>query len=242
MSRSPGHTIVMVDIITAMPTDQLLPLLRLFQLVSPSLPVGAYSFSQGLEWAVEEQLVTDETSAQQWISDVLQYTLVKVDGPVLLRLSRAWRSNDRQAVNYWNAFILASRETSELQTEDQHLGLALGKVLDGLALNWEQRWDDLPVSFVTPYSLAAVEWEIADTMVISGYLWAWLENQVLGAIKLVPLGQLAGQRILLKLAKSLPGYVDTIMRMDDDQIGGSMPMFAIASSRHETQYTRLFRS
>ncbi len=232
----------MVDINIIMLTDQLLPLVRLFQLVSPTLPVGAYSFSQGLEWAVEEQIVTDEITALQWIEDVLQYTLVKVDGPVLLRMYQAWDKNDMQSVSYWNTFILASRETSELQTEDQHLGLALGKVLEGLDLNWVKRWGNGQTSFVTPYSLVSVEWKIPVTMVISGYLWGWLENQVLSAIKLVPLGQLAGQRILFKLAKSLPDYVEQIMSMEDNQIGGSMPLLAIASSKHETQYTRLFRS
>ena len=225
-----------------MATDQLLPLLRLFQLVSSTLPVGAYSFSQGLEWAVEEQLITNEASAQQWIGDVLQHSLIKLDGPVLVRLYQAWNSDDVSAISSWNAFILASRETAELQTEDQHLGLALGKVLDGLGIEWQQRWGNSDIAFVTPYSLVAAEWNIPVTMAITGYLWGWLENQVLGAIKLVPLGQLAGQRILFELAKAIPNYVQQIMQMQDQEIGGSLPMFAIASSRHETQYTRLFRS
>lgn len=231
-----------MEVIITIATDQLLPLLRLFQLVSPSLPVGAYSFSQGLEWAVEEQLINDKVTAQQWIGDVMQHSLIKLDCPILVRLYQAWGSNDVAAISHWNAVILASRETSELQTEDQHVGLALGKVLDGLGVEWQQRWGNSDVAFVTPYSLVASEWNIPVTMAITGYLWGWLENQVLGAIKLVPLGQLAGQVILFELAKAIPNYVQQIMHMQDQEIGGSLPMFAIASSRHETQYTRLFRS
>jgi urease accessory protein len=225
-----------------MPIEALLPLLRLFQLVSPALPVGAYSYSQGLEWAVEDRLVSDEISAQHWISDNLRHSVVNLDGPVLVRMYQAWQAGNLQSVRHWNGIILACRETMEFQAQDQHLGVALGKVLEGLEINWKQRWGATEPAFVAPYSLVAAEWNISVDMMLSGYLWGWLENQVLSAMKLVPLGQLAGQRILFELAKGIPAYIEKIYRIQDHEIGGSLPLLAIASSRHETQYSRLFRS
>ena len=116
--------------------SELLPLLRLFQLVSPSLPIGAYSYSQGLEWAVEEQIVVDQATAQQWIAEILQHSLVSLDGPILVRIIQAWQVEDYTNLKHWNSLILSSRETMELLAEDRHLGLALGKVLQGLDLLW----------------------------------------------------------------------------------------------------------
>jgi urease accessory protein len=231
-----------ITIATIMTIEAILPLLRLFQLVSPTLPVGAYSYSQGLEWAVEEGLVADENSAQNWIADSLKHSVIKLDGPILVRMYEGWQADNLPSIRHWNDIILASRETRELQAQDQHLGMALGKVLEGLKINWQQRWGTAESAFVVPYGLAAAEWNLSKNMMLSGYLWAWLENQVLTAMKLVPLGQLAGQRLLFELAKCIPAYLEKIGRIQDHEIGGSLPLLAIASSRHETQYSRLFRS
>lgn len=225
-----------------MTISAILPLLRLFQLVSPTLPVGAYSYSQGLEWAVEDRLVFDEISAQYWIADSLKHSVIKLDGPILVRMYEGWQADNLPSIRHWNDFILASRETRELQAQDQHLGMALGKVLEGLKINWQQRWGTAESALAAPYGLAAVEWNLSIDMMLSGYLWGWLENQVLSAMKLVPLGQLAGQRLLFELAKCIPACLEKIVRMQDHEIGGSLPLLAIAGSRHETQYSRLFRS
>ncbi len=222
--------------------SELLPLLRLFQLVSPSLPIGAYSYSQGLEWAVEEQIVVDQATAQQWIAEILQHSLVSLDGPVLVRIIQAWQVDDYTNLKHWNGLILSSRETMELLAEERHLGMALGKVLQGLDINWFKRWNGTAPAFVTPFGLAAISWNIPIKLALSAYFWSWLENQVLAAIKLVPLGQIAGQRILFKLGKNIPDYVESSLHIQDQQISGSLPVLAIASSRHETQYSRLFRS
>ena len=234
-------TVIELRVITVT-IEPLLPLLRLFQLVSPALPVGAYSYSQGLEWAVEDALITDEQTADQWIHGVLRHTLATLDGPVLVRLYRSWREGDAGALIFWNQFILSCRETRELQSEDQFMGQALSRILIDLEVDWPYGYNRSRVSFAMPYSLAAFKWEIAVGQMVAGYFWGWLENQVLAAMKLIPLGQRAGQRILFKLAQSIPVYVDQALKIDDSEIGGSMPMVAIASSRHETQYSRLFRS
>lgn len=216
--------------------------MRLLQLASPALPVGAYGYSQGLERAVEDKLIYDELSARHWIEGIFLHMLSRTDAPVLARLFDAWSVGDDETLDYWNQYLLACRETMELRAEDIHLGQALGKLLDGLGLNWSGRKIPKNTSFAMPFSLAAAEWAIPKPATLSGYLWAWLENQVLAAIKLVPLGQSAGQRLLFQLAERIPAAVEQALTLKDDQIGAALPMMAIASSRHETQYSRLFRS
>ena len=225
-----------------MNTDQSLQLLRLFQLVSPSLPVGAYSFSQGMEWAVEDHWLVDAKTTQNWIQDTLHYQLSYTDAPILVRLYDAWDKQNEDEVHEWNSYLLACRESNELRAEDKHMGRALEKLLQGLQLPYPARPLVDPPSFALPYAWVAHYWQLNKTDMLSGYLWGWLENQVLAAIKLVPLGQVAGQAILYHLAELIPGCVRQALVLQDDEIGVTLPLFAIASSRHETQYSRLFRS
>lgn len=227
--------------IRAMGTD--LALLRLLQLVSPGLPIGMYSYSQGLEGAVEEGLVNNAETANAWISGLLHQGITRVDIPVLLRLLEAWRRQDHWAVNHWSNFLTACRETSELRAEDRQTGQALAKLLDKLDLPDAKAWLRKPeATLATLYSLAAVNWGINPRDAAIGYAWSWLENQVLCAVKLVPLGQVAGQQLLQALAAQIPAQVDGAALMADDDIGGGAFGLALASSRHETQYSRLFRS
>lgn len=222
--------------------DHSVALCRLFQLVSPSLPVGAYSFSQGLEWAVEDRLVHDALSAEKWILTIIEQSLAKVDAPIIARMYDSWVDKDLGKLDYWDNYLYASRETKELRDEDRALGFALGKLLDSLGLPWSEQNGEAPCCYAKPFSFAGYSWGIPKSLVVSGYLWAWLDNQVLAAIKLVPLGQSAGQRILYRLAERISAQLTRALLIEDHEIGGTLPMLAIASSRHETQYTRLFRS
>jgi urease accessory protein len=222
--------------------DRPLALVRLLQLASPALPVGAYGYSQGLEWAVEDGAVYDEPSARDWIRGVLVHTLTRTDAPVLARMFDAWTEGSADSAYTWNAYLVACRETRELRDEDIHLGQALGKLLVGLGLDWPGAEAPRNTGFALPFSFAAATWRIPRSVTLSGYLWAWLDNQVLAAIKLVPLGQLAGQRMLFDLAAMIPDSVERALAFEDRQIGAALPFMAIASSRHETQYSRLFRS
>ena len=217
-------------------------LLRLLQLASSTLPVGAYSYSQGLEWAVEEGLIINKDDTKQWIVTVLIHSISRLDAPVLARMFDGWANDNTDAVGYWNDYLLACRDTRELRDEDKHLGRALRKLLGDLGLPWPESQSDQQLSFAISFSFAAVQWNIPKTAMINGYLWSWLENQVLAAIKLVPLGQVAGQRILLDSAVLIPSLIQQAIKLTDEDIGGALPVLAIASSRHETQYTRLFRS
>lgn len=217
--------------------------LRLWQLISPTLPIGAYAYSQGLEYAVDSGWVDKEVDVLQWIQGLMSNGLARLDIPLLARLYRAWQANELVQVRYWNDLLLASRESSEILAEDEHLGSALYTLLNSLDVEPEQYWNsDWPVSYAAMFSLAATHWQIALQDAAMGYLWAWCENQVAAAIKLVPLGQTAGQRILSYVATLIPNAVRQGLELDDNDIGIVSQGLAIASAKHETQYSRLFRS
>lgn len=227
-------------------TDTLDPaaLLRLMQLVSPALPVGAYAYSQGLEHAVTMDIVRDEASAAAWILGLLEHPLALVDAPLLVRLHAAWQRCDISGVRYWNRYLLASRESAELLAEDRQLGGALARLLADLGLHDAAVFRDTggAPAFATMFTLAAARWNIPLSDAVGGYLWSWCENQVAAAIKLVPLGQTAGQRILSRAVDAIPVVVERAIALSDDDIGFVAPAAAIGCALHETQYSRLFRS
>lgn len=226
---------------TAMTTDQ--SLLHLMRLVSPALPVGAYVYSQGLESAVEKSWVNDIASAEHWLSGTLSNAVARLDAPVFLRLCLSWQQDNIAAVNHWNQFLQAARETSELLLEDTQMGTALSRLLIDLGI--EQASDvslEQPLSFATAFALAAHYWNISDALALQGLLWSWLENQVAAAIKLIPLGQTQGQHLLVKLTPAIQNAISVAQSLEDDNLGWSLPRLTMASIHHETQYSRLFRS
>lgn len=216
---------------------------RLWQLMSPTLPVGAYSYSAGLEYAIEAGWVRDAEGTADWLQGQLRHGLARVDIPLLARFYGCWRSGDEEGVKRASRWLRASRETAELAAEDHHMGRALARLLNELGMTEAEPWrarDD--TSWACLFALALVRWEIPLDEGAEAYLWAWCENQVAAAIKLVPLGQTAGQRMLLELAGPVGEAAAAGLALEDDAIGGTAPGLAIASSLHETQYSRLFRS
>jgi urease accessory protein len=223
-----------------------LALVRLLHLASPTLPIGAYSYSQGLEWVVAAGTVRDAATAQRWIGDLLVHVLPRGDAAMALRLLHAAIHEDWQACARWNAFVRATRETFELSAESEQAGHSLLRLAGDLALLDASAAAALPqlapVTLPAAYALTARALGIRPQPALIAYVWAWLENQVLCAMKSVPLGQVAGQRMLLALGKCIPRAVATARDIGDDDIANFAPGLALASSRHETQYTRLFRS
>jgi urease accessory protein len=198
---------------------------RLLQLASPTLPVGAYSYSGGLEAAVEAGIVKDASTAERWIGDVLEFSLLRMEAPMLLRMIEV-------PSDEWNGQFLASRETAELRAETVQMGYSLNRLLPELGV--EPCPYDEP-SFPAAYAQAVRAWGIPARQALTAYLWAWLENQVMAAVKAVPLGQTAGQRMLLALGAKLH-------EVNEEEPGNFAPGLAMLSSFHETQYSRLFRS
>jgi urease accessory protein len=220
-----------------------LNLLRLLQLVSPGLPIGMYSYSQGLESAVADSWVTNAEETKEWLAGMLHTSITCIDLPILDRLYSAWENDKSNQINYWSQQLIAYRETAELRLEDRQSGQALARLLVSLDFAEMQTWSrrsDATLAGI--FSFAAVQWNIPKQQALLGYCWSWLENQVLCAVKLVPLGQVAGQRLLVELAAEIPALVSFALTCNDDNIGGSAFSLALASSRHEMQYSRLFRS
>lgn len=220
-----------------------LPLLRLMHLVSPSLPVGAFAYSQGIEWAVEAGWIRGAEDLEGWLADQLATAVTRLDLPLLVRMQAAAADRDPAAMAGWVDWLLAGRETAELRREEADRGRALAELLVAWGLDGARGWrPQLARSQAAGFAYAAALWRIAPAGAAAGYAWAWLENLVLAAVKLVPLGQTRGQQVLARLATLIPGAVETASAIPDDEIGASLPALAIASSAHETQYTRLFRS
>jgi urease accessory protein len=220
-----------------------LSLIRLLQLVSPSLPIGMYSYSQGLEHAVEDGWITNSKEANEWISGILEQCLANIDLPILSRLYDAWEQLDIKTVEQWSTTLLAHRETAELRAEDRQTGQALARLLVGMEFDQAVSWQRKPnTTLLTMFAFAAVKWGIPKKIALAGFLWSWLENQVLCAVKIVPLGQVAGQNLTYKLSQKIPDLLTQGLLLKDNEIGGSVFGLALASSRHEMQYSRLFRS
>lgn len=223
-------------------TDNL-SLLKLLQLSSPTLPVGAFAYSQGLESAIELGHVNNKETLQAWLLDSLNLSLKWVDLPIFLRLYQSWENNDIEAVLKWNQNLYAQRETYELREEDHHLGLALARLLKDLGMDEAKTlYREKELCFLTLFTLAASKWNIEIEQAANGFIWSWVDNQVAAAIKLVPLGQTDGQRVLTAIIPQIPKIVTIGLAIKEEEIGASLPMMAILSSQHETQYSRLFRS
>jgi urease accessory protein len=217
------------------------PLLRLLQLASPALPVGAYAYSRGLESAVSFGWVRDEQEAFAWIAGVVENSVACLESPVMCRLHASFLRADSERAEYWNQFLCAARESQELALEDRQLGWSLARVLVDQGVPEAELWRGRG-AYATLFALACARWAIPLRDALSAYLFAFAENQVSCAIKLVPLGQSAGQRILARLIPRVDDWVQAAANMADDEIGSYTPRLALASALHETQYTRLFRS
>ncbi len=218
-------------------------LLRLMQLASPALPVGGFAYSHGLEWAVEAGWLRTGDDAGDWLMGLFAHLWCRVDVPILARLTDAEAAADDASLAHWSALLAAMRGTAELAAEDRRMGLALARLLVELDVPRAARWQGHPHAGLAPlWACAAVAWEIPLPQAALGLLWSIAEQQVGAAVKLVPLGQSQGQRILLELGRRLPGWCAAGLALPDEAIGAQTPGLALASSHHETQYTRLFRS
>jgi urease accessory protein len=216
-------------------------LLQLIWLASPALPVGGFSYSEGLEAAVEHGLVTDEASASDWLADQLHLCLARADLAVLAQAVRAWREGDADRLAALDAWMLATRETSELRQQTTQMGRSMIEWLKSVRPGEAARATPAP-TYPTAFALAASQGDAAVRDVLLAFAFGWAENMMQSAIKSVPLGQSSGQRILQRLAAAIPAAVDHALALGDDERQAFAPMLAILSARHETQYSRLFRS
>ena len=222
-------------------------LLQLMWLASPALPIGGFSYSEGLEAAIESGFVHDEASAAAWLLHQLHLTQSRSDIAVIARAIPAWRADDQAQVQALNNWVLETRETSELRLQSEQMGQSLvawlrnqhpqNDTVNQIA-QLSGRTPTYPVAFALAASLTQAP--LADCLL--SYAFGWAENMVQAAIKAVPLGQSAGQRILARLAADIPSAVDAAILLPDNERTAFSPMLAILSARHEHQYSRIFRS
>ncbi len=219
--------------------------LRLLQLNSQALPIGAFAYSQGLEQAVEQGWVEDPESLEDWLRGALDNTFGRTDLPLVARAMCMWQAASRtdSDVDALGALVMALRETKELREEERHLGSALARVLSRLGLSEATRFiGHERASYLVMYGLAAEHWQVPTEQALSGFAFSWLENQLAAASRLIKLGQLDAQSMLSTLMAELPLLVRRACTMKDVDIGQTLPALAMASSWHEEQYSRLFRS
>lgn len=232
--------ILMIDIPDAIKLN------RLLQLCSANLPVGGFSFSQGLEYAVEAGWIDDALSTHNWIAFNLTEAFAGTDLAVLKRLYVSLEKQDLDDFRYWNQHLIACRESHELHLADIAMGKALMRLLNGLEgvdTNLYRRvFDVAEISFVSAFSLAARLFNLDSYTAQSGFCWTYIDNQVAAATKLVPLGQTQAQNLLFDLTTLVADAVAQANQLRDEDIGFSLPRLAMASAWHETQYSRLFRS
>jgi urease accessory protein len=221
-------------------------LLQLMWLASPALPVGGFSYSEGLESAVEAGLADTEAKAQRWLLDQLGLALGRADLAVVAKAFGAWRRNDLARITELNDWVRLTRESSELRQQAEQMGRSL--------CDWlRQRHADDPrvaaLGALAPaptwplaFALAAVHTGAPLREALLAHAFGWAENMVQAAIKSVPLGQSAGQRMLAALSAAIPAVVDAAIALPDGERQVCTPMLAILSARHEAQYSRLFRS
>ncbi|WON73430.1 urease accessory protein UreF [Nitrosospira sp. Is2] len=225
-----------------MRSNALLPLL---QLASPSLPVGAYTYSQGLESAIEKGIVKDECSAREWITESLRI-VGDFEAPILWRLLNAFSAWDTAAVTHWTESFVAARDTAEFRAETIQMGYSLGKLVADLKIADDGLLAILAIQAEVPlptaFACAAVALGVPHEDALLGMLFSMVENQVLVCVKSVPLGQVSGQHLLLSLHSAIEAAALRARMLADDELSNWAPGLSLFSMQHETQYCRVYRS
>jgi urease accessory protein len=227
-------------------------LLSLLQLASPVLPVGAYSYSDGLETLVETGVVNDQHSLRQWLEQELRYGAIRLETAVMIRAYQNVVCGDVEALGYWNAWLSAAKETAELRSQSWQMGNSLIRLLldllpppetpETLSLpDWASA-AGTPCNYAIAFGIAAAHCSIDLTASILGYLHSWASNLINAGVKLIPLGQTVGQQLLLELGTDLTQCTQDVLGLEDELLSNCGWGLAIACMAHETQYTRLFRS
>ena len=227
-------------------------LLRLLQLASPTLPVGTYNYSEGLEYLVEKGAITTSEHLESWLKQELAFGVIRLETAIMIRAFNCLIEEDLSKLNYWNSWLSASRESSELREQSWQMGNALLGLLENISVTnqgnnlvtWQQVREaiDSPYNYGIAFGLGAAYWQIKIEDAILGYLQSWATNLISAGVKLVPLGQTSGQQILFRLELQISATTQEVMNLKDEDLSNCGWGLGLASMAHEVQYTRLFRS
>jgi len=218
--------------------------LHLLQLASPALPVGAYSYSEGLEILVERGIIDNPNQLKAWIDQELNYGAIRLEAAIMVRAYQSFQAEDLDTVKYWNAWASAAKETSELRSQSWQMGNSLIRLLGELEPELQSVAGRVgtPCNYAIAFGIAAAYWQINLMAALEGYLHSWTSNVINASVRLIPLGQTVGQQLLLELAPQLSLASQEVLTLDDEQLHSCTWGLALSSMAHETQYTRLFRS
>jgi urease accessory protein len=229
-------------------------LLRLLQLASPALPLGAYSYSEGLETLVEWGEIANSTDLAQWLEQELSYGAIRLEVALAIRSYRCILHQDVQGISYWNAWSSAAKETEELRNQSWQMGSTLLRLLIDLQTTQSKSNSGLPeinslalalarqCNYAIAFGIGAAYWQIEPESAVLGYLHSWAANLISVGVKLIPLGQTVGQTLLLQLDRLLLDKAKEIILLEDDELASCSWGLGLASMAHATQYSRLFRS
>ncbi|NDZ12687.1 urease accessory protein UreF [Variovorax sp. WS11] len=217
-------------------------LLQLIWLASPALPVGGFSYSEGLEAAIEWAGIGNEEGACEWLAGQLHLSLARSDLAIVAQAIPAWRSSELARLRELNDWVFQTRESAEFRLQTEQMGRSFVEWLKLRHADAAAIFDTLPASYPIAFAFAASRTEAPVRDACLAFAFGWAENMAAAAVKAVPLGQSAGQRILGRLAAEIPPAVDRALALADDERQAFSPMLAVLSARHETQYSRLFRS
>jgi urease accessory protein len=231
--------------ITTMTTAMATELLQLIWLASPALPVGGFSYSEALEAAIDHEHVHDEASCADWLADQLHLSQARGDMALMAQAIPAWQAMNTERLNALSQWVHATRETQEMRLQTEQMGRSL---LDWLRIQNKataaalKLCSELRPTYPMAMSLALSLANAPLDQALQAYAFGWAENMTQAALKAVPLGQVSGQKILARLAQDIPDAVQYAIALSDDERQAFCPMLAVMSARHETQYSRLFRS
>jgi urease accessory protein len=239
-----------------------LNILNLLQLASPALPVGAYSYSEGLESLVNDGIITNLIQLENWLVDNLKFGSIQMEAAIMVRAYLAINQEDFTKLIYWQNWANATRDTAELRQQSLQMGRSLIKLFLNLStapvksLNIDQdlqsniidqirqqiEKDNNFCHWAIAYGITAAHWQIDLNTAILGYLHSWLTNLINAGVKLIPLGQTDGQKLLWSMQPTIYQTTQNILELTDDDLVTCNWGLSLASMTHESQYTRLFRS
>jgi urease accessory protein len=215
--------------------------------------VGAYSYSDGLEFLVESQSLCSATALQSWMTQELRYGAIRMEAGVMLRAYQAAVIQDSPSLLAWNHWWSAARETEELRLQSWQMGRSLLRLLMDLedpaqTSAVDKTWPALKelfgqeCNYAIAFGIVAAAWQIEPTDALLGYVQSWATNLISAGIKLIPLGQTSGQQILLNLQPEIQTAIQIIVQLPDEALESCGWGLSLASMAHETLYSRLFRS
>ncbi|MGB3204838.1 MAG: urease accessory protein UreF [Crinalium sp.] len=219
-------------------------LLSLLQLTNSTLPIGAYSYSEGLETLVDFKKINNKETLEHWLNQELHYGAIRLETAVMTRAFTSVKTSNLEKLSYWNKWLTAARETEELRHQSWQMGYSLMRLIQ------EIQPETIPIvtacgnpcNYAIAFGLISAYWEIDLFAATLGYLHSWASNLVNAGVKLIPLGQTAGQQIILNLHSNITHAAQEVLNLDDNNLNSCGWGLALASMAHETQYTRLFRS